>query len=230
MKKIISLSKELNFPTMIGEISSISLDDNLSFVSNNKIEGNFIVSGTYKMTEASRIDEDFNYNIPVEIDLTEQIDIDSGEIIIDNFTYEVVNDEILLCKIDVKIEALELIDDIEEEKEGIIEEEKEEIIEEEKEEIIEEAKEEEIDRACDDNITIEEQDKEESPSIELKSLFSDLNDDTFKSYTVYIVRGNDTIESILEKYSITKEELASYNNLDEITINSKLIIPTSNED
>ena len=222
MKKIISLSKELNFPTMIGEISSISLDDNLSFVSNNKIEGNFIVSGTYKMTEASRIDEDFNYNIPVEIDLTEQIDIDSGEIIIDNFTYEVVNDEILLCKIDVKIEALELIDDIEEEKE--------EIIEEEKEEIIEEAKEEEIDRACDDNITIEEQDKEESPSIELKSLFSDLNDDTFKSYTVYIVRGNDTIESILEKYSITKEELASYNNLDEITINSKLIIPTSNED
>ena len=214
MKKIISLSKELNFPTMIGEISSISLDDNLSFVSNNKIEGNFIVSGTYKMTEASRIDEDFNYNIPVEIDLTEQIDIDSGEIIIDNFTYEVVNDEILLCKIDVKIEALELIDDIEEEKE----------------EIIEEAKEEEIDRACDDNITIEEQDKEESPSIELKSLFSDLNDDTFKSYTVYIVRGNDTIESILEKYSITKEELASYNNLDEITINSKLIIPTSNED
>ena len=50
MKKIVSFEKELNFPSMIGLITSIALDHNLKFISKNEIEGNFIVSGTYKMT------------------------------------------------------------------------------------------------------------------------------------------------------------------------------------
>jgi len=46
----------------------------------------------------------------------------------------------------------------------------------------------------------------------------------YTPYKVYIVREGDTIESIIEKYKVTRETLEQYNNL-EININDKLIIP-----
>ena len=64
------------------------------------------------------------------------------------------------------------------------------------------------------------------------SLFSSFkdSDETYATYSVYIFRQNDTIESIMDKYQVTKEELESYNDLSNLTIGSKLIIPThSNE-
>ena len=45
------------------------------------------------------------------------------------------------------------------------------------------------------------------------------------TYRVYIVRENDTVDSIVEKYQITKEELSKYNILNNISIGDKLIIP-----
>ena len=115
MRKTISLQKELTFPTMIGEISSIALDNNLKFINSNKIEGDLVVSGTYKMTEASRITEDFNYSIPTEIELTENLELETAAIDIDDFTYEIIEEDILLCKIDLLVEGVEEIDSLEEE-------------------------------------------------------------------------------------------------------------------
>lgn len=217
MRKTISLQKELTFPTMIGEISSIALDNKLKFINSTKIEGDLIVSGTYKMTEASRITEDFNYSIPTEIELTESLELETAAIDIDDFTYEVVDEDVLLCKIELLVEGVEEIDSLEEPAKEMIE---------------EVPTLEEVERACDGDAPEEELDKEEKEPIELNSLFSNLDDDSFKPYTVYIVRENDTIESIIEKYSVTKEELLKYNDLDNISLNSKLIIPTtdSNED
>ena len=231
MRKTISLQKELTFPTMIGEISSIALDNNLKFINSNKIEGDLVVSGTYKMTEASRITEDFNYIIPTEIELTENLELETAAIDIDDFTYEIEEEDILLCKIDLLVEGVEEIDSLEEEikKEivpevPVVEEEiKKEIVPEVP--VVEEESSEEIERACDGDAL-----EEEKEPIELNSLFSNLDDDSFKPYTVYIVRENDTVESIMEKYNVTKEELQKYNDLDNVSLNSKLIIPTTNED
>ena len=61
MKQIISFEKEIAFKTMIGEITSISLEHDLSFINDSEVEGNLIISGTYKMTEASTLEESFNY-------------------------------------------------------------------------------------------------------------------------------------------------------------------------
>ncbi len=52
-------------------------------------------------------------------------------------------------------------------------------------------------------------------------------EDTFKSYYVYIVRENDTLEDIMNRYKTNKEEVGKYNNLEEIKIGSKIIIPCS---
>lgn len=47
----------------------------------------------------------------------------------------------------------------------------------------------------------------------------------YQTYRVYIVREEDTIDSILQKYEMAKEELEKYNELQEVKKGDKLIIP-----
>ena len=65
---------------MIGEITAISLDHTLKLVDESNITGEFKVSGNYKLTEASRLEEKFDYTIPVEIALTEKLDLSTAKI------------------------------------------------------------------------------------------------------------------------------------------------------
>ena len=229
MKKIISFEKKLEFPSMVGEITSISLDHTLEFKSPTLIEGAFLITGTYKLTEASCIEDNFNFKVPTEIMLTENIDITTGKITVDDFFYEIENDESLVCHIDVLVEGLEEI---------FIEEQPLQEIERQIEEI----------RECDgdENKEIEiphkeqredaKEEKEEIEEIEElvleeQSLFSNLKDDedTFTTYSIYIIRQDETIQTVLEKYKITKEELEEYNDLSNITEGSKIIIPVNDK-
>ena len=69
-------------------------------------------------------------------------------------------------------------------------------------------------------------------STNMSSIFSSLasSEETFSTYYVYMVRETDTIESIVDKYQTTKEELQNYNDLTNVKVGSKLIIPcASNE-
>ena len=74
---------------------------------------------------------------------------------------------------------------------------------------------------------IEEKEIMKQEKEEVQSLFSSLKDDedTFATYSVYILRQEETIQTILEKYKITKEELEDYNDLSNITTGSKIIVP-----
>ena len=74
MKRIISFEKKLEFPSMVGEITSISLEHTLQFINSSSIEGSFLISGTYKLTEASCIEDKFEFKIPTEILLNEHLD------------------------------------------------------------------------------------------------------------------------------------------------------------
>ena len=270
MKKIISFEKELDFPSMIGEITSIALDNNLDFIDQNTITGTFTISGSYKMTEASTLEESFKYEIPVDITLVETFDLSSVKVTIDNFNYEVINDDVLKCNIDVLIDGIEeivleeeLIDNIEKNSDEVIS--------------MEELNLKEVEsvRECDgdkmedkeldmEKVDIQEEvefpfkqisevkelnkeqdDKKEGDDKEMKneekkldnnlegqnisSLFEAFSstDETFKTYSVYILRREDTIETVLNKYSITREELSDYNDLENLEIGSKLVIPTS---
>ena len=56
---------------------------------------------------------------------------------------------------------------------------------------------------------------------------SDYNEKKYMTYRVYIVRENDTVDSISEKYQIDKETLAKYNVLNNINIGDKIIIPNA---
>lgn len=64
---------------------------------------------------------------------------------------------------------------------------------------------------------------------EVTSIFDNFDDkdDKYVTYNVHIYRENDDINKILTEYKITKEELSNYNDLEKITIGSKLIIPSN---
>lgn len=210
MKKVIPFKKEIIFESNIAEITSISLEHNLE-IKDNSIIGSFDISGSYKMTLTSTITEDFNYNIPFEIALDERYLLDNAIADIDDFYYEILNDRVLSINIEVGIDGIEEIE-----------------MEDKMPNIIEESKEfEELNREESSDIENTQEEKrcieEENP---ISNVFTSVSDvETYKSYTVYIVRENDTIESILTKYSVSKEELEVYNNLEELKIGDKLIIP-----
>ena len=253
MKQIISIEKEIAFKTMIGEVTSISLEHTLSFQGPSTISGDMIVSGTYKMTEASTLEEDFQYAIPVDIMLTKELEEDNRSITIHNFTYDIRNEDTLHLYIDVLVKGREVIELEEDEKEVIepVREEQPKIDEEQKEDTTNDNKElltdievEESQKVIDNIINT---DKKEEPVIKndiqeevktttdtkvMNSIFSAFanTEETYTTYSVYLLRENDSIENIIENYGVTREELSYYNDLDNLNVGSKIIIPTVKKD
>ena len=76
---------------------------------------------------------------------------------------------------------------------------------------------------------LEEKEKEERNIIEDTFNDSFVSDDSYVEYNVYILRDQDTIETILEKYNTSIESLKEYNDLDNLKIGDKIIIPKCNE-
>ena len=85
-----------------------------------------------------------------------------------------------------------------------------------------------------DEFKVEEVKLEELPNVEREEIDSDLfsnldNTETYVTYYVYIVKEEDNIDKILNKYGITKEELEDYNDISDVKVGDKLIIPKCNE-
>mgnify|MGYP004510266791 CR=1 FL=1 len=262
MKQIISFEKEIAFKTMIGEVTSISLEHTLAFQGPSTISGDMIVSGTYKMTEASTLEEDFQYAIPVDIMLTKDLEEDNRSITIHNFTYDIRNEDTLHLYIDVLVKGREIIKLEEEQEEEIpvlernekIAPKLEEIVEEESDdskEILSESEVEESQKVIDNIMNTEpkqeeiptpvmqEEIKEEKEVVKeepdtkvMNSIFSAFanTEETYTTYSVYLLRETDSIESIIETYGISREELSYYNDLENLTVGSKIIIPTTKKD
>lgn len=239
MKKKINIEKRIDFPTMVGEITAISLEKDLKFVSEDEIEGNLILSGKYKLTEASRLEEDFNYKIPISINLMEKLDINTCTIEISNFTYDMQKENIMICTIELLIDGLELLEEENRECDGDIKEIEIPV----KEEINKIVQTKETEKETkEENTTIEEKkeviSKEKAMEIADKKIAKtdmnifNINDDTetYGTLLVYIVKENETINTIITKYKTTVEELEKYNNLKDLTTGTKLIIPLINEE
>ena len=234
MRKVISFDKKLEFKTMIGEVTSISLDPNLKFSDDNDITGELVISGKYKLTAASRLEEDFLFSLPLEIALSEQLEEETRNVYVDDFRYDVDNDDDSLnCHIDLVVEGVEKI---EVENEEIINdrvsiEPSENFYEDSSllsDEMVKKINDNQI--VAMDNVTSKDDiqdDKivENNSTYSLFSSFSD-SDESFSTYSVYIVRENDTLESIMSKYKVHREELEDYNDLNNLMIGTKIIIPT----
>ena len=221
MKKIVPFKKDILFNNNVSEITSISLEHTLKVKDDSLIGGNFIISGEYKINDNSTNTELFNFELPCDINLDDRYDIHNVQIDIDDFYYEIINSNVLQVNIDVSIDHLE---EKKIEKPQIDIEELEYIKDEqfEKEDnILEDTFIEQIDNKTLEDRCIEEED---SP---VSSIFNTFNkdDEIYRTYKVYIVREGDSIESIIQKYEITRDNLEQYNDLTEINLGDKLIIP-----
>ena len=76
MKKFIPFKKEIPFKTQIAEVTSISLEHNIHKTSDCEISGDFIVSGEYKVTDTSMTTQNFKFDLPFEVSMSDIYDID----------------------------------------------------------------------------------------------------------------------------------------------------------
>ena len=246
MKKIIPFEKELMFKTKVCEITAISIEHNYKMEDDDLISGNFLISGEYKMTEGSINREKFEYTIPFDIALDSRYDTNNIVVDIDDFNYSIINNDILKVRIVLYIDGdliknnennqLELKNNNNEIKEESINLEKE--VEEpqieksvnydrkEEKELPKEDLQPEIELNI-ENINVNNNSVEDDSKYE-SSLFNNLESgETYSTYHVYIVKEEDTIDKIMEKYSVSKEDLSNYNDLNDIKPGDKVIIPTS---
>ena len=284
MKKTVPFTKQIHFKTMIAEITNIEVTHNLEVKENNTIEGDILVDGSYKIHEASQIEEEFHYQLPFTIEVDDKYDIENAEIGVSDFYFEIINEEDLKVNVDLEIRNVEektkeleveedpisvskITDDISLEEEVVRNDDEKIPVEvDEKIESLEVPSVDEIEKDLEDinntdtncdgdnndltNINffsdkIMESKEESSPLLENKekvninpnansnsysNIFDTIStDETYVTYYVYIVRESDTIEEILDKYKVTKEDLSSYNDIDSIKVGSKIIIPCHNE-
>lgn len=223
IKKIISFEKELLFKTKVSEITSISLEHHINKIEEDLISGIFIINGDYKMTEGSIIKEKFAFDINFDIALDNRYDTKDLVVDIDDFNYHIVNDELLKVNIDLFIEGDVIKEDAlviskpndillpnndnTEEKELVRKKDNEPLI--------------ELDEDIIEDIT--------PVNIIEDNIFENIsNSETYATYYVYIVKEDDTIDKIMDKYKVSKEDISNYNTIENITPGDKIIIPTLN--
>lgn len=298
MKKIIPFNNVLEFQTDVREITAISLEHEINKYP-DMISGVFYITGEYKITDGQLEKEKFNFELPFDIALSSNYELDSLLVDIDDFRYDIISNKNLKVNIDLYIDGetiepplerdvhteelptkedniIDLTDEIlssirentnddilsdlkENTNEEITKEINEKEIKELEPEISEEEKDEEEyeentkesnfdlikesperidllkdmltndkekDMDKDLNININNENVTENENIN-NNIFTPTDEEQFVTYRVYKVSDSDTIDSILTKYNITKEELGDYNNIENITPGCKLIIPTN---
>lgn len=262
MKRTVPFTKTITFRTMIAEITNIEVTHDLKLKSEHEVNGDILVDGTYKMTDASQIEEEFHYKLPFTIELDSKYDTSNLDIVISDFYFEIINEEDLKVNVEIEMNGLkekeiEIISskisldepemlDINDETEELVRHDDLESypIPMEIENEIQKMEttnplnklEEEIKEDLNFNNEIVSTPKVQKQTIEpptnVSSIFSSISsgDETFSTYYVYIVRENDTVEAIMDKYKTTREELSNYNDLDDVKVGSKLIIPCPNNE
>lgn len=252
MKENYLIEKEIKFSNNIAEIISISLEEKHEF-KDNKVEGNFIVSGEYKIHEISLNKEKFSYKIPFSQEIKNDIDPETLELEITNFVYDSDNDnlyvtinylitgdrkDILLFDdeedLDEFLKSREVdlvIDDINNDIDNCLEKQEERVViegsEKNSEENLEEKREvKEVEPIVEED-KINDRDIDQSKEELLKNV--NVDDDNYITYKVHIVKQEDTEEAIMLKYNITMDDLKEYNNYTNLSLGDKLIIPVVNE-
>ena len=204
IKEIIPYEKDIKFENKINEITSISIEHEEDLRTDD-IEGLFIISGDYKIHSISVNKEEFKYKIPFNIELSDSIDKESIKLNINDFTYDIINNDTLRVKIELEFEY-----DFKEQEEPI-----------------QENIEEDINRELDELITEPKEEKEQI--IEEKQVIDDKKEDTYVTYHVHIVTSEDNIDTICLKYNIDKNTLHEYNTFEELKENDKILIPIKDE-
>lgn len=237
MKQIIPFVKDISLAPKIYEVTSIALEHNLKMENSDSVVGSFTVSGKYRINNISINEEVFEENIPFDITLDSKYDASKVTIDIDDFYYEIINDEFLRVHIDVLVDNLVYEKKEVEKPKEIIKEEREEIstiINERNDDLmndnvnLSDKKEDTLIREEDAKTSKKDEERESDITNKIETGLFD-KEEKYITYKVHIVRDTETIDEITAKYNVSKEELEKYNDLNNIVLGTKIIIPISNE-
>jgi len=250
----IPFEQEIEFKTNVNEITKMSLEHDYN-INDGVVLGNFYISGEYRVYEVSVTKEPFNFTLPFTVELRDDIKNGTLEFNIEDFSYEILENKKLKVNIEYSLQAeikeeelFERVDEVELESElAFIDDffeneddkvlEKENYNETEEIEFIGDEKKEERAEVIENEVELSEKTKEdvlEDERIgkeEEKTIMETIktSDDTFVTYHVHVVKENETKESICALYSVSNDFLSEYNNLDNISMGDKILIPKIDE-
>ncbi|MCI8575059.1 MAG: LysM peptidoglycan-binding domain-containing protein [Bacilli bacterium] len=250
MKSIIPYKKEISFGSKIAEITSMSLEHEIN-LNPEEVTGNFIISGDYKSHEVSVNREPFFYKLPFSIEITDHVDLDTFQFEITDFSYDILNDDTVEVDIEFAVSAEELEEEVDEasvepaeESEKTEEREQPEMVEEEDlTRLIETPEEEVMIKQMLDNEEKEEERVNIEPMItETKVIKEDMKeseetiiqnvnpmDDSYATYHIHIVNSGETVETICTMYHSNLGLLSEYNDMSQVAVGDKIIIPREDE-
>ena len=254
MKEVIPFYKEIVFKDNIANLTSISLE-HTEKVLDGEVSGEFIIFGDYKIHNDTTEKEDFKYKLPFTALIPDDVDPSSVVVDIADFKYEQIDSDVLRIDIDFSIEGtvipkleeercegeentsdLEVIDEDEN-----IDEQIDEILntcedDKEAEEVLNNAVEDIVINEADDecradviennevNHEIELDDKKEVQVIEKVEEKKEIVEE-YVTYHVHVVGNTDSVESIIKLYNTNLDILNEYNDIKDLKVGDKVIIP-----
>lgn len=223
MNQKIEFKKDCMLKTYVSSITDISLTHDYKIL-DDTIEGYFDVTGSYKVTMSSVETESFMFTIPFTIALSSLIDKDTIDLKLSDFNYSVEKDVLhLKMFLDMDYQEIEIKEDTEdnEEIDNMIND----LMDKESTTNIKSPSEFHNEVMLDNVIDSKEEVKEKVSEKNFNTIFNEVKESNFSKYKVYIMRSEDTLESILVKYNVTMDEIKEYNDIDNINIGSKIVIP-----
>ena len=213
MKIILPFKKDVLLKDNVYEITSISLENQLS-INEYLLQGTLYVTGEYRVSDASNTVLPFNLELPVSISLDDNYDTSCAKCDIDDFYYEIIDNQKISISVDISVDKLKQREIIDDKREiNVIEDRCIDMDEETYDKVVENSK---VDN-----------DKKEVKENSINSLFDKLdNNENYKSYLIYIIRENDTLDNILEKYNVDIDIIKEYNDISDIKVGDKIIIPS----
>ena len=239
MSEAFVVERDFLFKDSIFEITSISVEHDEDINVSN-LEGDFIISGDYRLHEISINKEDFSFKLPFTHEIRSNVNLDTVNLEITDFTYELNNNDELHVHIEYIVSGEQSLIEFADEKDldEFLNKTDAEVVDltEDEPRFKEVSKEEILNIPAEDSKKEEKEEpkeeiKEDKPSeISTNNIIGSINaDETYVKYHVHTVMQNDTLEGILDKYKITLTDLKKYNTFEALEVNMKLVIPENEE-
>lgn len=239
MSEAFVVERDFLFKDSIFEITSISVEHDED-INGSNLEGDFIISGDYRLHEISINKEDFSFKLPFTHEIRSNVNLDTVNLEITDFTYELNNNDELHVHIEYIVSGEQSLIEFADEKDldEFLNKTDAEVVDltEDEPRFKEISKEGTLDIPVEDSKKEEKEEpkeeiKEDKPSeISTNNIIGSINaDETYVKYHVHTVMQNDTLEGILDKYKITLTDLKKYNTFEALEVNMKLVIPENEE-
>ena len=236
MNEVFTIDREFLFKSTIHEITSISIEHNYD-INGSNLEGEFIISGDYRLHEISINKEDFSFKVPFKHDLPSNINLDTVKLDISDFSYDFNNGDELTVHVEYLVKGDEAVLEFSDEdklNEFLDNNKAVEVV-----SLLDEAKDEktkEEEKTVDDKVkdttkeNIDDRNQNDDKKIDENMILNSINEEEeYIKYHVHTVTMNDTIESITSMYKISLNTLKKYNSFENLELNMKLIIPENEE-